>query len=93
MNNRSVPTATVLPHLVYRDVPKACDWLTRVFGFTEHYRYGNPVSGVQMYLGCAYIMLTSPRDGTRQSPAELGYGTQMLTIIVPDVDAHYQKAK
>jgi len=93
MNNRSVPTSTVLPHLVYREVPKACDWLTRVFGFTEHYRYGNPVSGVQMYLGDAYIMLTSPRDGTRQSPAELGYGTQMLTIIVPDVDAHYQKAK
>jgi len=93
MNNRSVPTATVLPHLVYRDLPEACAWLTRVFGFTEYYRHGDPVSGIQMYLGDAYIMLNSPRDGSRQSPAALGYGTQMLTIIVPDVAAHCQKAK
>jgi uncharacterized glyoxalase superfamily protein PhnB len=76
MNNRSVPTATLLPHVVYRDVAEACDWLTRVFRFTEHYRHGNPVSGVQMYLGDAYIMLTSPRDGTRQSPAMLITRTQ-----------------
>ena len=93
MNNRSVPTATVLPHLVYRDLPEACAWLTRVFGFTEYYRHGDPVSGIQMYLGDAYIMLNSPRDGSRQTPAALGYGTQMLTIIVPDVAAHCQKAK
>ena len=93
MNNRSVPTATVLPHLVYRDLPEACAWLTRVFGFTEYYRHGDPVSGIQMYLGDAYIMLNSPRDGSRQSPAAPGYGTQMLTIIVPDVAAHCQKAK
>ncbi len=92
MNNRSVPTATLLPHLVYRNVPEACEWLTRVFGFTEHYRYGDPVSGIQMYLGGAYIMLTGPRDRT-QSPAKLGYGTQMLTIMVPEVDAHCRKAK
>jgi uncharacterized glyoxalase superfamily protein PhnB len=92
MNNRSVPTATLLPHLVYRNVPAACDWLTRVFGFTEHYRYGQPVSAIQMYLGGAYIMLIGPRQGT-ESPANLGYGTQMLTVMVADVDAHYGKTK
>jgi uncharacterized glyoxalase superfamily protein PhnB len=80
MNNRSAPTATVLPHVVYRDVAKACEWLTRVFGFAEHYRHGDPVSGVQMYSGGAYIMLSRPRDGTRESPAELGYGMQMLAM-------------
>ena len=56
MNNRSVPTATVLPHLVYRNMPEACDWLTRVFGFTEHYRHGDPVSGsmgMLIYIGDA----------------------------------------
>jgi uncharacterized glyoxalase superfamily protein PhnB len=92
MDNRSVPTATLLPHLVYRNLPEACDWLTRVFGFTEHYRHGQPVSGIQMYLGEAYIMLTGPRDET-ESPAKTGYGTQMLTVIVPDVDAHYTRTK
>jgi uncharacterized glyoxalase superfamily protein PhnB len=90
MKNRSVPTDTLLPHLAYRSVTDACDWLTRVFGFSEHYRYGEPVSGIQMYLGSAYIMLTGPRPGT-ESPARLGYGTQMLTVMVPDVDAHYRK--
>ena len=92
MNNRSVPTSTLLPHLVYRDVTDACEWLTRVFGFTEHYRYGQPVSGIQMYLGGAYIMLTGPREGT-ESPARVGYRTQTLTVMVPDVEAHYAKTK
>jgi uncharacterized glyoxalase superfamily protein PhnB len=92
MKNRSVPTSTMLSHLCYRNVIDACDWLTRVFGFSEQYHYGEPVSGVQMYLGEAYIMLTGPREGS-QSPATLGYGTQMLTIMVPDVDAHDRKTK
>jgi uncharacterized glyoxalase superfamily protein PhnB len=93
MNNRSVPTSTLLPHLVYRDVADACDWLTRVFGFTEYYRYGQPVSGIQMYLGDAHIMLSGSRQGSTETPAKLGYGTQMLTVIVPDVEAHYANTK
>jgi uncharacterized glyoxalase superfamily protein PhnB len=92
MKNHSVPVATLLPHLVYRHLPDACDWLTRVFGFSEHYRYGEPVSGIQMYLGSAYVMLSGPRPG-RECPAVLGSATQMLTVMVVDVDAHYKKAK
>jgi hypothetical protein len=46
-----------------------------------------------MYLGDAYIMLTGPREGRSESPAKLGYGTQMLTIIVASVEAHYAKTK
>lgn len=58
----------------------------------EAYRYGEPASGVQMYLGQAYIMLRSARTGC-MIPARLGYGTQHLTIFVEDVDAHYARAK
>jgi len=47
----------------------------RVFGFKEAYRYGEPVAGVQMYLGQAYIMLRNARQGC-MTPAHLGYGTQ-----------------
>jgi uncharacterized glyoxalase superfamily protein PhnB len=90
--NRSVPTDSMLAHLVYRDVAKASDWLKRVFGFTEDYRYGDPVSGVQMHLGGALIMLTGPRNGT-ESPTTLGFNTQMLTIFVEDVDAHFAHSK
>jgi uncharacterized glyoxalase superfamily protein PhnB len=92
MKNRSVPTDTVLPHLVYRDVPRAGEWLSRVFGFTERYRYGDPVSGIQMHLGNAIIVLTGPRDGT-ESPTTLGFGTQSLTVFVDDVDLHYARSR
>ncbi len=37
-----------------------------------------------MHLGAAYIMLTGPRPGI-DSPANLGYGIQTLTVIVADV--------
>jgi uncharacterized glyoxalase superfamily protein PhnB len=91
-NNRSVPTSTILPHVAYRDLPEACDWLTRVFGFVEHYRYGEPVSGIQVCLGDAYIMLTGTRPGA-MSPAFLGFGTQMLTIMIADVENHHHRSK
>jgi uncharacterized glyoxalase superfamily protein PhnB len=92
MHNRSVPTDTLLPHLVYRSVDDACAWLSRVFGFAEHYRYGQPVSGIQMSLGDAWIMLHGPRERT-DSPASLGSGTQTLTILVVEVDAHHARTK
>jgi uncharacterized glyoxalase superfamily protein PhnB len=92
MKNRSVPTDTLLPHIGYQNVADACEWLSRVFGFREAYRYDEPASGVQMYLGQAYIMLRSAREGC-MIPARLGYGTQHLTIFVEDVDAHYARAK
>jgi uncharacterized glyoxalase superfamily protein PhnB len=93
MHNRSVPTSTMLAHLCYRDLSEACGWLTCVFAFTEYYRYGQPVSGIQMYLGDAHIMLVGPSEGRRETPAELGCGTQMLTIFVPDVGAHHANTK
>lgn len=94
VTNRSVPAGTVLPHLTYRDVSAASAWLAGVFGFTEYYRYGPPgaPSGAQMYLADAWIMLDTADTG-QKTPAELGYGTQSLTIFIPDVDAHYSKAR
>jgi uncharacterized glyoxalase superfamily protein PhnB len=92
--NRSVPVDTVLPHIVYQDVAQAVRWLTRVFGFEEHYRYGDPaeVNGAQMRFGKAYFMLRRVREGSA-SPAQVGHATQSLTVFVPDVGAHYAKSK
>ncbi len=95
IKNRSVPADIVLPHVTYQSVADAMVWLTKAFGFTEHYRYGKPdgtVEGAQMHLGEAWIMLNSARPG-RGSPAKIGHGTQSLTIFVDDVDAHYERAK
>lgn len=38
-------------------------------------------------------MLTGAREGRAESPAVLGCGTQMLTVIVADVEAHYARTK
>jgi len=92
MTNRSVPVDTVLPHLTYRNVASAIAWLTEVFGFTEHYRYGEAPDGAQMYLGKAFIMLSTVR-ADRASPAQVSLRTQSLTVFVDDVDAHFVRAK
>ena len=89
--NRSVPADLLLPHISYPDLPEAIAWLTKAFGFAEHYRYGEPISGAQLHLGKACIMVKSaPGQAT---PRQLGYGTQSLTVFVGDVDAHYARAR
>lgn len=95
MKNRSVPVDAVLPHITYQNVNDAIAWLTKTFGFTEHYRYGDIeglAQGAQMYLGDAWIMLRSARAGSA-TPAQLGYWTQSLTVFVDNVDAHFQRSK
>ena len=68
------------------------DWLSRTFGFVEHYRYGDPVSGAQVRLGNAYIMLRAARGGYL-SPSELGFGNQSLTIFIEDLERHFEHSK
>jgi uncharacterized glyoxalase superfamily protein PhnB len=92
LRNRSVPVDTILPHLHYRDLQAAITWLREAFGFDEHYRYGDPVSGAQLHLGNAWIMVAGERPQGK-SPALLGGSTQSLTIFVNDVDEHYARAK
>ena len=85
----------MLPHVAYQNLPDAMEWLTKTFGFVEHYQYGEPngaISGAQMHLGNAWIMVKAAKPNT-SSPAQLGYGTQSLTIFLEDVDAHYRKVK
>lgn len=90
--NRSVPCETVLPHVNYQNLGDAIVWLTVTFGFREHYRYGEGPSGGQMWAGNAVIQVRQADNGQR-SPAQLGYGTQSLTVFVDDVDRHYARAK
>jgi uncharacterized glyoxalase superfamily protein PhnB len=52
----------------------------------------DPVGGAQMHLGNAWIMLKRARPGSA-TPAQLGYGTQSLTVFLEDVDTHFQRAK
>ena len=45
-----------------------------------------------MFLDGAVIMIAGARE-RRQSPAVVGWNTQMLTVVVSDVDAHYAKTR
>jgi uncharacterized glyoxalase superfamily protein PhnB len=95
MKNQSVPADVILPHIVYQDVAKTMAWLNKVFGFVEHYRYGEAngvINGAQMHLGDAWIMVRAARPG-QASAGQLGYGTQSLTVFVEDVDGHFQRTK
>lgn len=90
--NRSVPTSTVLPHVAYRNVVEAIAWLSNAFGFTEHYRYGDPISGAQVRAGNAWIMLKQMKSESR-TPGELGFGTQSLTIFIEDLETHFERTR
>ena len=93
ITNRSVPANILLPHLYYQNLDEAINWLSGVFGFEEHYRYGEPVQGAQMNLGDAWIMVGGFRSDDRGSPSQIGAGTQSLTIFLDDVDAHFARSK
>jgi uncharacterized glyoxalase superfamily protein PhnB len=92
INNRSVPTNILLPHIEYQNLSEAIAWLTKAFGFAVHYTYGDPPNGAQMFLGEAWIMVRQARAG-QASPAMLGYGTQSLTVFVEDVEGQSHRAK
>ena len=92
IRNSSVQADIMLSHIEYQNLRDAIAWLSKAFGFTEHYRYGEPVAGAQMMLGKACIMVRQAQPG-QMSPAKLGYGTQSLTIFVEDVDALFKRAK
>lgn len=81
-----------MPHVVYRDLAGAIAWLEQVFGFRELYRYGSGPAGGQMQACRAVIQVRQARAG-QKAPAELGFGTQSLTIFIDDVDGHYAQAR
>lgn len=77
---------------MYRNLEEAIAWLSNAFGFEEHYRYGNPLSGAQMKAENAWIMLKQMKPEGR-TPRELGFETQSLTVFVEDLEAHFARAR
>lgn len=92
--NRSAPPGTIVPTLVYEDLNEAIPWLCDVVGFRERLRWvdddGNP-QGAELEIGDGSVMLSNTRPG-RTAPCADGVH-QMVMISVPDVDAHYRRAK
>jgi uncharacterized glyoxalase superfamily protein PhnB len=91
--NRSAPTAAIVPILVYEDVGKALEFLSRAFGFKERLRaeWGGAISHAQMDIGDGSIMM-----GKQGGPFKVASGdtvSQYAHVHVENVDAHFAHAK
>jgi PhnB protein len=98
----------VIPMIAYEDGPKAMDWLSSAFGFTERVRMldkGGRLSHGEMQAGEGVIMLATPtpdyqapRHHREQCAAArkwhlVPYVVDGVLVYVDDVDAHFARAK
>jgi uncharacterized glyoxalase superfamily protein PhnB len=92
---------SIIPTLRYRDAAAAIDWLCAAFGFERHLVVpgeGGAIAHAQLTCGNGMIMLGSAADDEfgrlQKTPVEVGgVGTQSPYVVVPDADAHYERAK
>lgn len=94
VTNRSAPKATVVPILVYEDVGKALEFLTRAFGFKERLRaeHGGSILHAQMDVGDGSIMI-GKQGGPFRAPHDSATVSQYATVHIDNVDAHFARAK
>ena len=88
--NRSVPEATVIPVLIYRDVREAVVWLAQVFGFAERVRIGENHRS-QPRFGDGALIVADVRGDRR--PPRPGEVTHSVTVRVEDARAHCEHAR
>jgi uncharacterized glyoxalase superfamily protein PhnB len=82
-------TPDVVPSIIYADVPRAVEWLARVFGFRERSEArlswpGGAMAWIEA--GDGLIHLATPDESWRRGPST-------IKVYVDDVDAHFARAK
>jgi uncharacterized glyoxalase superfamily protein PhnB len=88
--NRSIPSATVIPVLIYPDVRAAVQWLERVFGFSERVQIGEDHRS-QLRFGDGAVIVGDVRHD-RRAPRE-GEVTHSVVVRVEDARAHCEHAR
>ena len=89
--NRSIPSAVVIPVLIYPDVREAVDWLGRAFGFVERLQIGeNHRSQLSVGNRGAVIIGDVRHDRVPPRPGEV---THSVTVRVDDVTEHCERAR
>lgn len=86
----------VIPYLYYADVPKAADWLIRVFGFEKIMIHptGNNRHHGELRFGAGVVMMGTAADQFQsKSPIQANAHTSGVFIYLADVDAHYAHAR
>jgi uncharacterized glyoxalase superfamily protein PhnB len=88
--NRSIPSAVVIPVLIYPDVREAVAWLGAAFGFVERLRIGENHRS-QLSCGDGAVIVGDVRHDRK--PPRAGEATHSVTVRVEDVNAHCARAR
>jgi uncharacterized glyoxalase superfamily protein PhnB len=88
--NRSIPSATVIPVLIYPDVREAVAWLGAAFGFAERLQIGDN-HRAQLSVGDGAIIVGDVRGDRR--PPRAGEATHSVMVRVDDAAAHCARAR
>ena len=88
--NRSIPSAVVIPVLIYPDVREAVAWLSAAFGFVERLQIGENHRS-QLSFGDGAVIVGDVRHDRR--PPREGEVTHSVTVRVDDVNAHCARAR
>jgi uncharacterized glyoxalase superfamily protein PhnB len=88
--NRSIPSAVVIPVLIYPDVREAVAWLTAAFGFVERLQIGENHRS-QLSFGDGAVIVGDVRHDRR--PPRAGEVTHSVTVRVEDATAHCTRAR
>jgi uncharacterized glyoxalase superfamily protein PhnB len=88
--NRSIPSAVVIPVLIYPDVREAVAWLSAAFGFVERLRIGDNHRS-QLSVGDGAVIVADVRHDRR--PPRAREVTHTVLVRVEDADAHCARAR
>jgi predicted enzyme related to lactoylglutathione lyase len=83
--NRTMPDCSVIPELVYADVPQAIEWLCDKFGLIERWHAGD--HRAQLSFGRCTVAITEPRT-SKALP-----GRVSMVLRVDDARAHHDRAR
>lgn len=98
LRNRSIPSCTVIPQLVYPDVGEAVKWLCDAFGFALRIRIGNHRAQLNVGDGAVVVMEPSAEGSEASGSAESGTHRGAAfpdspMVRVADVHSHHERAK
>lgn len=90
-SNRSMPNSTIIPVLVYNNVPQAVAWLCYAFGFSERLIIGT--HRAQLVLGDACIVVAAPQVALKaRVTAASQEPDHSIMVRVRNVDRHHEHA-
>lgn len=85
----------IVPSITYADLPRAIEWLERVFGFRERTeaRLTWPRGGMTwIEVGNGLFNISTPDDTWRQAPGDAAPAF-VMKVYVEDVDGHFARAR